>query len=78
MSEQDRKPRVNPEPAADGAELGRMDDERTQTGANEEQRAGLQQRQAEQNRNQNDRYDPSAGAQHNQLRRNDKKGQMGG
>ena len=56
---------------------GVQDDQRG-VGGNAEQRAGLQSRQAQQNHDQNDRYDPSNGKTRDQLRRNDKQGQMGG
>lgn len=56
---------------------GVQDDQRG-VGGNDEQRAGLQNRQAAQNHDLNDRYDPSNGKTRDQLRRNDKRGRMGG
>jgi hypothetical protein len=40
--------------------------------------AGLQNAQSAQNQDQNTEYDPSQGKRRDQLRRNDKQGQMGG
>lgn len=46
--------------------------------ANESHRASMHNTQSSQNQDQNKEYDPSQGKRHDQLRRNDKRGQMGG
>ena len=41
-------------------------------------RSASHNKQSEQNQDQNSQYDPTLGRRHDQLRRNDKQGQMGG
>jgi hypothetical protein len=45
---------------------------------NEHSRSTSHNTQSEQNQDMNKNYDPSQGKRHDQLRRNDKRGQMGG
>jgi hypothetical protein len=46
--------------------------------ADDSQRASMHNTQSEQNQDMNKHYDPSQGKRRDQLRRNDKQGQMGG
>ena len=45
---------------------------------NEHSRSSSHSKQSEQNQDQNKHYDPTQGKRHDQIRRNDKRGQMGG
>ena len=45
---------------------------------NEHSRAASHSKQSEQNQDMNKNYDPTQGKRHDQIRRNDKRGQMGG
>lgn len=50
----------------------------TQGASRDHDRSSQHGKQAEQNHDLNSEYDPSNGKRHDQLRRNDKRGQMGG
>ncbi len=71
----DREP-VNPA-ARDGQDEERLA-ERSQGIARDNSRTSQPGQQAEQNHDANTEYDPSNGKRRDQLRRNDKQGQMGG
>lgn len=77
MSEKGQDPTsVNPATRTDGDAESQANESQ---GASRDQSASSQHgKQAEQNHDANTEYDPSNGKRRDQLRRNDKRGQMGG
>jgi hypothetical protein len=81
----DRTPANNDEnapepvnPADRGEESGAEGGTEGHEITNDRSRASSHSKQSEQNQDQNKNYDPSQGKRADQMRRNDKRGQMGG
>ena len=77
-SDNDQNEREPVNPADRGEESGAEGTTADAEITNEHSRSASHNKQSQQNQDQNKNYDPSQGKRHDQLRRNDKRGQMGG